>query len=77
MKVSMHSSLPNASINIRLNFNFDKLVKRETLLCGFSKVGLKGGENILERHESSHARLSIKSESKSMIKFQLRENCQK
>ena len=25
-----------------------------------AKVGLKGGENISERHESSHAHLSIK-----------------
>ena len=46
MKVTMHSYLPNASINLRVNFNFEKLVKGETLLCGFAKVGLKGGENI-------------------------------
>ena len=71
MKVSMHSYLPNALINLRLNFNFDKLVKRETPLCGFAKVGLKWGENILERRESSHARLFINCPSKSMIKFQL------
>ena len=44
MKVSMYSYLPNAPINLRLDFNFEKLVKRETLLCGFAKVGLKGGE---------------------------------
>ena len=48
MKVSMHSYLPNAPINIRLNFNLEKLAKHETPLCGFAKVGLKGGENILE-----------------------------
>ena len=30
MKVSMHSYLPNAPINLRLNFNFEKLLKRET-----------------------------------------------
>ena len=49
MKFSMHSYLPNALINKRLNFNFDKLVKRETSLCGFAKVGLKGcyGEKFL------------------------------
>ena len=41
MKVSMHSYLPNAPINLRLNFNFEKLVKHETLLCSFAKVGLK------------------------------------
>ena len=28
MKVNMHSYLPNAPINLRLNFNFEKLVKR-------------------------------------------------
>ena len=47
MKVSMHSHLPNAPINLRLNFNFEKLVKHETSLCSFVKVGLKVGENIL------------------------------
>ena len=46
MKVSMHSYLPNALINLRLNFNFEKLVKCETPLCSFAKVGLKVGENI-------------------------------
>ena len=46
MKVSIHSHLPNAPINLRLNFNFEKLVKRETPLCSFAKVGIKGGENI-------------------------------
>ena len=40
--------LQNAPINLGLNFNFEKLVKREPSLCGFAKVGLKGGENILE-----------------------------
>ena len=44
MKVSMHSNLPNAPINLQLNFNFGKLVKHETPLYGFAKVGLKGGE---------------------------------
>ena len=42
MKFSMHSYLPNALINKRLNFNFERLVKRETSLCGFAKLGLKG-----------------------------------
>ena len=50
-------------------FNFEKLVKRETSLCGFAKVGLKGGENILECMEILHARLLIKLASKFMIKF--------
>ena len=71
MKVSMHSYLPNALINLRLNFNFEKLVKRETSLCGFAKVGLKGGENILECLKSLHASLLIKLASKFMIKFKL------
>ena len=60
MKVSMHSYLPNAPINIRLNFNLEKLAKHETPLCGFAKVGLKGGENILEFLKSLDARLFIK-----------------
>ena len=53
MKVSMHSYLPNAPINLRLNVNFEKLVKRETPLCSFAMVGLKVGENISQRHEIS------------------------
>ena len=65
MKVSMYSFLPNASIN----FNFEKLVKCETPLCGFSKVGLKGGEHILECLKSLNAHLVIKLASKFMIKF--------
>ena len=70
MKVSMHSYLPNAPINIQLNFNFEKLVKRETSLCSFAKVGLKAGENISQCRESSCDSLSIKWTSKSMSKFQ-------
>ena len=54
-----------------INFNFDKLVKRETWLCGFAKVGLKGGENTLECLKSLYARLLIKLASKFMIKFKL------
>ena len=41
VKVGMHSYFPNADLNLRLNFNFEKLVKRETSLCGVAKVGLK------------------------------------
>ena len=48
VQVVMHSYLPNADLNLWLNFNFEKIVKRETSLCGFAKVGLKGGENIFE-----------------------------
>ena len=69
MKVSMYSYLQNGPINLQLNFNFEKLVKRETPLCGFAKVGLKAGENIFECLKSLHALLFIKWASKSMIKF--------
>ena len=70
MKFSMHSYLPNALINKRLNFNFEKLVKCETPLSSFAKVGLKGGENISQHRENLCASLSIKWTSKSMSKFQ-------
>ena len=73
VKVGMHSYFPNADLNLWLNFNFEKLVKRETSLCGFAKVGLKGGENILEFIKSLHARLLIKLASKFMIKFKFWE----
>ena len=63
----MDSYLPNALINLRLNFNFEKLVKCETPLCGFAKVGLKGGENILECLKSLHCYLPN-------VKINLRSN---
>ena len=66
---SMHSYFPNADLNLWLNFNFKKLVKHETSLSGFVKVGLKGGANIMECLKSLHARLLIKLASKFMIKF--------
>ena len=69
VKLGMHSYFPNTDLNLRLNFNFEKLVKRETLLCGLAKVRLKGGENILECRKSLHARLLFKLASKFMIKF--------
>ena len=47
VKLGMHSYFPNADLNLWLNFNFEKLVKRETSLCSITKVVLKGGENIL------------------------------
>ena len=65
VKVGMHSYFPNADLNLWSNFNFEKLVERETSLC--SKVELKGGENILECLKSLHARLFIKLASKFMI----------
>ena len=76
MKVGMHSYFPNADLNLRLNFNFRKLVKRETSLCGFAKVGLKGGKNILECLKSLHACLLIKL-AKFMIKFKFYEIARK
>ena len=69
VKVGMHSYFPNADLNLSSNFNFEKLVKRETSLCGFAKVGVKGRENILECLKRLHACLSIKLASKFMIKF--------
>ena len=58
-KVGVHSYLPNANLNLRSNFNYEKLVKSETSSCGFSKIGVKGGENSSKRHKSWSARLSI------------------
>ena len=72
-KVGMRTYHPNAHQKIWSNFNSEKFVKSETLLCGFAKVGVKGGENSSERHKSWSACLFIKWASKSMIKFQLRE----
>ena len=48
VKVGMHTYHPNAHQKIRSNFNFEKFVKSETLLCGFAKVGVKGNENSSE-----------------------------
>ena len=69
VKVRMHSYFPDAYLNLWLDFNFEKLVKRETSLCSFTKVGLQGGENILECLKILHARFLIKLTSKFMIKF--------
>ena len=77
MKVGVYTYHPNVHQKIWSNFNFEKFVKGETPSCGFAKVVVKGGENILKRHEIWSAFLSIKWAPKSMIKFQLWENCQK
>ena len=69
LKVGMYSYFPNADLNLCLNFNFGKLVKRETSLCGFAKVGHNGGENILECLKSLRACLLIKLACIFMIKF--------
>ena len=77
VKVGMHSYFTNADLNLWLNFNFEKLVKRETSLCMFAKAGLKGGENILECLKGLHARLLIKLASKFVIKFKFWETARK
>ena len=43
LKVGVHSCLPNADKS-KSNFNSGKLVKNETPLCDFGKVGIKRGE---------------------------------
>ena len=73
----MHSYLQNAPINLRLNFSFEKLLKRENLLARFRYGLLKGGENSSECRESWSARFSIKWASKSKIKFQFQEIAEK
>ena len=73
MKVGVHSYLPNAHLNLRSNFNSKKLVKSETPSCGFTKIGVKGGENSSKRRRSASAHLSIEWASESMIKFQFLE----
>ena len=77
VKVGMHSYFPNADLNLWLNLDFEKFFKRESSLCGLAKVGLKGGENILEWLKSLHARLLIKLASKFMIKFKFSETARK
>ena len=77
MKVCTHTYHPNAHQKIWSYFNSEKFVKSETSSCGFTKAGVKEGENSSENREICSACLSIKWASKSMIKFQLRENCQK
>ena len=42
MKFGAHCYLPNAKINLRSNFNSEKLVKSETLLLVLLRLGLKG-----------------------------------
>ena len=64
VKVGMQSYLPNVHLNLWLNFNSKKLVKSETPLCSFTKVGVKGGENSSECREIWSACLSIKRASK-------------
>ena len=69
MKFSMHCYLGNGHQNLWSYINSDKLVKSETSLWDFAKVGLKGGENNSKCPEISCAYFCIKWTSKSMIKF--------
>ena len=59
MTYGMHSYLPNGHLNLRSNFNLEKLAKSETLSCAFAKVGLKGCENSSEQRKSWSAHLFI------------------
>ena len=77
VKVGMHTYHPNPHQKIWSNFNHKKFVKSETPSWGFAKVGVKGSENSSKHCKIWCARMSIKWASKSMIKFQLRENWQK
>jgi hypothetical protein len=72
-KVSVDACLPMGHPKLFSNFNSEKLVKVETRSCVFARLGLKGGENSSERHESWCGRLSTNGISKSMLNFQFRE----
>jgi hypothetical protein len=49
----------------------------ETRPCVFARLGLKGGENSSECHESCCGRLSTNGTSTTILKFQFREVCPK
>jgi hypothetical protein len=51
-KVGVRICLPTGDPNLCSVFNSEKLVKFETRPCVFTRLGLKGGENSSERHES-------------------------
>jgi hypothetical protein len=72
-KVGVHICLPTGHPNLCTIFNSKKLVKFETRPCVFARLGLKGGENSSERHESWCGRLSTNGTSKTILKFQFRE----
>ena len=42
VKLGVHWYLPNAKINLRSNFNSEKLAKSETLFYGSAEVEIKG-----------------------------------
>ena len=77
VKVGVHACLWTVHPNKWSNFNSKKLVKSETPLSDFTRVGFKESQNNLKCCKSGHAHLSIKRASKSTIKFQFWEVCQK
>ena len=44
-KVLVHACLSNRHLSLWSNFNSKKLLKIETPSCGFTRIGLKGGQN--------------------------------
>jgi hypothetical protein len=73
MKVGVDACLPMGHPNLFSYFNFEKLVKVVTRPYVFATLGLKGGENSSERHESWRGRSSTNVTSKSILLFQFRE----
>ena len=59
MKFGMHYYVPSGNLNLRSNFNSEKLAKSETLSCLLARVGIKGGQNKLEHCECWRACLFI------------------
>ena len=77
-KVGVHAIfISNGHPNLWSNFNSESLVKSETSSFNFAKVGVTRGENRSKCCESWSAQLPIKRASKSIIKFQFWEICQK
>jgi hypothetical protein len=72
-KVGVDACLPMGHPKLFSNFNSERLDKVETRSCVFARLGLKGGENSSERHESWCGRLSTNGTSKTILKFQFRE----
>jgi hypothetical protein len=56
-----------------LNFQFQEVGESRNSTMHFGSVGLKGGENSSEQHESWHGRLFTNGTSKSILKFQFQE----
>jgi hypothetical protein len=57
-KVGVRTCLPTGHPNLCSIFNSEKLVKVETRPYVFARVGLEGGENSSEHHESWRVHLS-------------------